>query len=605
MTPDDPAPAIPSNLAIPSNPATSSPRSGVADARPARASYAVSGKAGSGPRLAADAQARLFRRARLFTPDPAPAGHDALATVGDRIVAVGTEEHCRSALPTTHVEVDLAGRSLVPGFIDAHVHPLVMSVFELHLRFDHARSVADVLDAVADAAREGDDVGPTAAPVVGFQLDDLLLAERRLPTAAELDAAADGRPVVLVRRDGHHAVGSTAALRAVGLDHPGRRIAGGYVAFDEAGTPTGLVGENAVAELLALLPEVTMDTLEAGRVRWTERLVRQGVTAISAICQTSPEGPSGPAGELEAVGWSELVARVPFDVQTILVTPDPAVVASYREVATLHDPAAGRRVDAVKIFLDGTLGGASACMHAPFADRSHTAGMRTMGDDEVYARMVAAHTAGLQVCVHAIGDRANHATADLFHRLLREHPGPHRHRVEHASVLDGHTVARFGEDGIACVVQPISLRSEAHWLADRLGPERLTRAYPFRTLLDAGVVVAGSSDAPVEDTDVLAAMDAAVHRRGLADHQAIDPVEALALYTTGASTARSTEATLGSLAPGQRADLVVLGGDLATADLAALPVEATFIAGVEHHRSDALPDAAFRRTSGPSGLRSP
>lgn len=553
----------------------------------------------NGGAVSTDAPARLFRRARILTPDPTPAGHDSLAVVGDRIVAVGTEDQCRAALrrhPHAHVPesaggpsaappssadpsatdpvvVDLAGRTLVPGFIDAHLHPLVMSVFEQHLRLDRVTCLGDVLDAVADAARKGsagaDDV------LVGFQLDDQLLAERRLPTADELEAVAPGRPVVLVRRDGHHAVGSATALAAVGLDRPGSDPAGGYVVRGSDGRPTGLVGETAVATLLDVMPEITIESLADGVDRWSQRLVGQGITAISAICQTTPEGPSGSAGELEAVGWSVLVERVPFDVQTILIAPQLESVAELRAVPSLHDPSAGRRIDAVKLFLDGTLGGASACMHHPFADRSDTSGMRTMGDDQVYPRMVAAHLAGLQVCIHAIGDRANHDAADLFDRLLREHPGPHRHRVEHASVLDRATVESFAHNGITCVVQPISLRSEAHWLAERLGAERLPRAYPYRELLDAGVPLAGSSDAPIEDTDVLAAIDAAVDRRGFADDQALTPVEALAMYTTGASAARQAEGRLGVLAEGARADLVVLSGD------------------VQHHPGDAVVDATY------------
>ena len=537
-----------------------------------------------GPPSSTPLSPTLFRRGRLFTPTPAPAGHDSLAVIDGRIAAIGTEDHCRAALPTDALEVDLAGRSLVPGFIDAHVHPMVMSVFELHLGFERARSVTDVLDAVADAARSGTgtDAGPDGAPIMGFQLDDALLAERRLPTAAELDAAAAGRPVVIVRRDGHHAVASTAAITASGLDDPANVVDGGYVERGSDGRPTGLVGENSVAALLALMPEITMDTLEAGRARWTERLLRQGVTAISAICQTSAEGPSGPAGEMEAVGWSDLAQRVPFDVQTILIAADLGVVDDYRAIPSLHDPASGRRIDAVKLFLDGTLGGASACMHSPFADRSHTSGMRTLGDDDAYARMEAAHLAGLQVCVHAIGDKANLDAALLFERLLTEHPGPHRHRVEHASVLDEGTIDLFAQHQITCVVQPINLHSEVHWLADRLGPERLQRTYPYRSMLDAGVPVAGSSDAPIEDTSVLDAMDASVHRGGLADQEAITAVEALAMYTSGGSAARSTEDLLGKLAPGLRADLAVLDGDVANTRPADLSVAATYIGGVAH-----------------------
>jgi predicted amidohydrolase YtcJ len=501
--------------------------------------------------------ALLLHGARVLQPEPAPAGHDAVALLDGRFAAVGRAEDCRAALPEGTPEVDLGGRVLAPGFVDAHTHPMVMCVFEQHLRFDEATSVADVLDAVADRARStpGDDA------VVGFQLDDARLAERRLPTADELGSVAPGRAVVLVRRDAHHAVGSVAALAAAGLDRPGAVPEGGHVARDADGRLTGLVGETAVAPLMALLPEVTLESLAEGAAAWRDRLLRQGVTGLTAICQTTPEGPAGPAGELEAVGWSVLADSLPFDLQTVLIAPDLAAVATFQGVASLHDPARRRRVDGVKLFLDGTLGGATACMHAPFADRSHTAGMRTMGDGEAYDRMVAAHVAGLQVCVHAIGDQANRSAADLYARLLGEHPGPHRHRVEHASVLDDETIDAFGSLGITCVVQPINLRTESHWLGARLGPERLRRAYPYRSLLDAGVAVAGSSDAPIEPTDVLAAMAATVDREGLADEQALLPIEALGLYTTGAAHARQVEADCGRVEAGHRADLVVLSGD--------------------------------------------
>ena len=517
----------------------------------------------------------LFRAARLLLPEAAPPGHDSVAVVDGVIRAVGPEAACRALLPHDAAVVDLPGLVLAPGFADAHVHPLVMSVFEQHLRFDHAGSIADVLDAVADRHRATE----AGTAVVGFQVDDHLLAERRMPTAAELDAVAGDRPVVLVRCDGHHAVGSSAALEAVGLHVPGAEPSGGYVASDDAGRPTGLVGENAVPVLLGLMPEVTMEALERGARDWSARLLSQGVTALSAICQTTPEGPSGAAGELEAVAWSAIAERLPFDLQTILIAPDLSVVGDFQALPSLHDPARGRRVDAVKLFIDGTLGGASACMHHPFTDRSDTSGLRTMSDDDAYPRVEAAHIAGLQVCIHAIGDRANRAAADLYERVLREHPGPHRHRVEHASVLDEATVDSFARNDVTCVVQPISLRSEAHWLAQRVGPDRLPRTYPFRTLLDAGVTVAGSSDAPIESTDVLAAMAATVDRRGLADDQALTPAEALGLYTTGAARARRTEGRTGTLAPGARADLVALSAEPGDPGSGDPQVRATYIAG--------------------------
>jgi predicted amidohydrolase YtcJ len=532
-----------------------------------------------------DAEPRLYHGAHVLLPEPAPPG-TTIATVGDRIVAVGDVATCMAAVPSGTRHVDLGGRTVVPGFIDAHLHPLVMCVFEQQLRFDDARCVADVLDAVADRAR----TTPADTAIVGFQLDDACLIERRLPTADELDAAAAGRAVVIVRRDGHHAVASSGALRAVGLDRPGEVPAAGEVVLGADGRPTGLVREAAVAPLLGLLPDIELEALEAGLAAWSARLLRQGVTAISAMCQTTAEGPSGDAGELEAFGWSVLVDQVPFDVQTILITPSVQAVHDARTGA-LHRPAAWRRVDAVKLFLDGTLGGHTACMHQAFTDRPGATGLAALDPDEAYRRMVAAHCDGFQICVHAIGDRANHDAAQLFGRLLREHPGPHRHRVEHASVLEPRTIEQFAELGITAVVQPISLRSEGHWLSDRLGDERIARTYPFRSLLDAGVTLAGSSDAPIESSDVLAAMGAAVDRAEHAPEQALTGREALAVYTTGASAARSTEDSLGSIAVGRRADLVVLDDDPTTVApdrLASIRVLATVVAGHERFRHDDL-----------------
>lgn len=528
----------------------------------------------------------LYRGATVLAPEPTAPG-TAVAVAGGRIVAVGPEDGCRAALPSDATVVDLDGRVLAPGFVDAHLHPLVMCVFENSLVLDRATTLADVLDAVADAARAT--AGDPGRAVVGFQLDDEVLAERRLPTAAELDAAAAGRRVVLVRRDGHHAVASPAALAAVGYDRPGSVPDGGEVVHDAAG-PTGLVRETAVAPLLGLLPEVTFEDLEAGLASWRDRLLGQGVTAISAMCQTTAEGPAGEAGALEALGWSVLVDRVPFDVQTILITPDAAEVEGLR-ATPLHRPEHGRRLDAVKLFLDGTLGGRTACMHQPFGDHAGT-GLPTLAPGEARRRVEAAHLAGLQVCIHAIGDRATSDAVALIADVVAAHPGPHRHRVEHASVLDDATVDRMAEVGVTAVVQPINLRSEAHWLARRVGPERLGRTYPFRRLLDAGVPVAGSSDAPIEATDVLAAMAAAVDRR-LAPEQALTGAEALALFTRGGARARRTEHEVGSIEAGRRADLVVLDQDptAVPADrIASTRVLATVVAGAVHHRHPDHPE---------------
>jgi len=560
--------------------------------------------------MSSELAGELFRGAQVLAPQRQPPG-TSVATVGAQILAVGTEEECRSALRgagvTDPVVQDITGSTLVPGFVDAHLHPMVMCVFEQQLLLDEVRSVEELCDLLADRSR----VQPDGTALFGFQLDGALLAERRRPTAAEIDAVVGDREVVLVCRDGHHAVGSTAALRSAqlidGPSGPGVVPSGGHVDVATDGVPTGLVGERAVEPLMALMPEVTIDGLVSAMASWSDRLLRQGITSISAMCQTTAEGPAGPAGELEAFGWSALSGELPFDIQTILITPEPHEVLVGRD-PSLHDPANRRRMDAVKLFLDGTLGGRTACMHHSFADadvdRAGAAGargMRTTDDAEALRRMEAAHLAGLQVCAHAIGDAANHAAADLFGRLLARHPGAHRHRVEHASVLDDRTIEAFAEMGITAVVQPINLRSEAHWLARRVGAERLERTYCLRTMLDAGITLAGSSDAPIERTDVLAAMAATTSAS--VDTQRLTRVEALQAFTTGGSWARSTEGDIGTIAAGARADLVVLDRDPTDLSVALddVVVRSTTVAGVTHVWHDA-PPCTGRSSTGPDGI---
>jgi predicted amidohydrolase YtcJ len=536
----------------------------------------------------ADAPTRLFTNATVLDPQPRPPAHDSVAVAGGRIVAVGDRSTAAAALPSDHDVINLGRRPLVPGFVDAHLHPLPMCFFEHQLDLSTCASLDEVFSLLADRAANE----PADGWVVGLRVDDEGLAERRLPTRMELDQVASGRAVVLMRRDGHHAIGSSRALAAAGFDPTTPDPPGGKIHRAVDGSLSGLCGEAAAQALLATVPLPNWDAFEAALDRVVAQWFRNGITGISAMCQTSGEGPAGEAGALEHAAWAGLLDRVPLDVQTILIATGAAQVRELRE-GPMHRPEEGRRLDAVKLFLDGTLGGRTACLHRPYADGDgghDDHGMLTLPTDRAYAQLVDAHTAGFQVCVHAIGDRANRTAAELFKRLLREHPGPHRHRIEHASVLDDETIALLAALDVCTVVQPISLESESAWLAKRLGDDRVDRVYPFRALLDAGVTVAGSSDAPIESGDVLVAMDCAVQRRGTGAHHALTAIEALALYTQGAARVRQVEDVAGTIAAGYQADLTVLSADPRDG-FAGVEVQATYTGGMERFRSPALTGA--------------
>jgi predicted amidohydrolase YtcJ len=178
---------------------------------------------------------------------------------------------------------------------------------------------------------------------------------------------------------------------------------------------------------------------------------------------------------------------------------------------------------------------------------------------ELYRRMLAAHLEGLQICVHAIGDGATRLCAELFSNLLAEHQLPgHRHRIEHASILDEETIALIARLKLIVSTQPLFIHSEKHWLHKRLGPDRAKRTYPFRSMLDAGIRLAGASDAPIESPEVLKAVECCVTREGFEPEQGITVMEALRMFTIDAAYAQFEETIKGSLTPGKRADMVIL-----------------------------------------------
>jgi predicted amidohydrolase YtcJ len=501
--------------------------------------------------------ATLYTGGAIVTLDAAQPRAQALATRGGRIVAVGSAAACRSALGADFAHVDLAGRALLPGFIDTHLHPIMLVYFDLNADLRGVRSIAGLQDVLRRAAVRV----PDGEWLVGLQLQDEDLAEGRLPTRAELDAACGDRPTVVVEHDGHSAVGNSPALAASGIDALASDPAGGRIARDANGKPLGPCFESAAQQLLGAAPSPGLDRLRDGARTTFARLSQYGITSAGVILQTDAEGPAGAAGSLEAIALQLLLEAVPFSTFAILVGRSvDAAVAARR--SPLHDPENGRRVGGFKIFSDGTFGSCTACMHEPFCDRPGERGMMTLADDEIRARMRAAHDAELQICVHAIGDRAVERCIDFFEELLAASPrADHRHRIEHASIVPAAQIARMAKLGICVSTQPLFIHSEKDWLHRRLGAARARDVYPLRALLDGGVRVGGASDAPVESLDVLHAIQCCVTREGFEPQQALSPYEALQLFTSGAAWIQREEAEKGTLAAGKRADLVVLSAD--------------------------------------------
>lgn len=522
----------------------------------------------------------LYRNADVLTLEP-PAPHAvALATSGDRLVAVGDEPTCRAALSGAYDVVDLDGACVVPGFIDTHLHPIALVYFDMHCDLRGVTSI-DGLQRRLRAAADG------LAPdewLVGLQLEEQDLAERRLPARGELDAACPERPVVVIKHDGHSAAGNTRAFAAAGIDAETADPDGGRIERLADGSPSGPCRESGARLLVGAVPSPSIERLRATAATTFARLAAGGITSAGVVLQTDAEGPGGSAAALEALAMQMLLDLTPFATYAILVgrTVDAAVAL---RASSLHDPPAGRRVGGFKIFADGTFGSCTACMHEPFTDHPEQRGYLTLDEDEIFARMRAADAAGLQICAHAIGDAAVVRCVELLARLP---PGrDRRHRIEHASIVPPALAARMAALGIAVSTQPLFIHSEKRWLHARIGRERARHVYPLRGLLDAGVLVGGASDAPVESTSVLHAIQCCVTREGFETQEAITTMEALRLFTVDAARLQHEEHEKGTLAAGKRADFVVLDENplaVPVERIAALRVLRTVVGGRTVHR---------------------
>lgn len=506
---------------------------------------------------------------------------ESLLVIGGRIDFVGALTDARRRAQeagTVPQEIDLAGRAIVPGFIDAHLHPMPMIFFAMSADLGGAHNMAAVSARLhAQQARLAADEW-----LIGVQFESNRLPAGEVLDAMLLDWWFPDRPVLIYGRDGHGVVVNSVVLAMLSASELASDPAGGTIGRDASGHPDGRFFEKAVGLVQAKTPIPAPNRMLDAMGEVFARLARSGITSIGAMLQSDDEGPAGEAGRLEsfiALALPELVAQ---SIYAIVIGRTLAGVEALASSA-LNDPRRGTKARAIKIFADGTFGSCTACMNQPYSDRGCSHGYMTLPEDEIYRRMEAAHLAGYQICIHAIGDRGIANCVRLFERLLAEHPREdHRHRIEHASIADAELVARIARIGLHICSQPLFIRSEMAWLPTRLGEERTGHVYPFRDFLDAGIVLAGSSDAPIEDTDVIAAIDFAVNRGGFQPLQGVSVREALDMYTENAARLQFEENDKGSLDAGKLADLVILDRDplsIPAQDIGTLSVMATMIRG--------------------------
>lgn len=511
-----------------------------------------------------------------------PATH--LALGGGRVLAVGNRADVEPVINSDTRTLDLQGGTAVPGLVDAHLHLLGYGLTKTRLALQDLPSLAAAMAALQDWAER-----QPGAWILGRGFDQDRWAEGRLPTRHDLDAVVADRPVFLQRNCNHIAVVNSRALELAGITAATEAPPGGHIDRDEHGVPTGVLREDAVDLIKQIIPPLTREQKRDALVAAAQEALSLGITGVHTDDVLSA---GGLTEALDLFGRVMGPEGLPLRITMLLpqrhvaeavaagLAPWSAVVAAGGASPTPGRTPVGTggygagaewlRFGAVKIFADGSLGGRTAALRAPYSDDPTTSGLYIHSEDALDQMVARAHSLGWQVSVHAIGDGAAERLLNAVHRAQQADPKPNlRHRLIHAQIMAKDLIHRMAALGVVGDIQPVFLRSDGHWFASRVGAERARASYAWRDLLDAGVTCCGGSDCPIEPLNPLLGIYTAVVRRDFTGYptggwnmgQALSVAEALDLYTRGSAYAAFDEHWKGSLLPGMVADVTVLNRD--------------------------------------------
>lgn len=497
--------------------------------------------------------------AKIWTGDPAHPSAEALAVRDGRIAAIGANSDIEALRgPATRV-IAGRGRMVVPGLIDSHTHMSMGGFNLLAVDLRHTKNETEFTELLARFAK----TRPSGRWITDGAWDHQQWPVPRLPTRALLDPATGDRPACIARQDGHMVVCNSLALKLAKITRDTPDPPGGVIVRDAAGEPTGVLKDAAMDAIAAVRPARTSEELIEALRTAMKHAAKNGVTSVQDL----------PGNERDLDAWEKLRER---GEMTVRVNYRPSLTgwekARARRAAMKNDE--WLRLGGVKGYADGSLGSGTALFFEPYDDDPGNRGVsaaEAIPLAKMEERVAAADRAGLQVEIHAIGDRANAEILDVFERVAAKNGGTDRRfRIEHAQHLRASDIPRFARLGVIASMQPYHAIDDGRWAQSRIGRERCKTTYAFRSLLDAKAVLAFGSDWDVAPLSPLEGIFAAVTRRttdgknpgGWFPEQKITVEEALRAYTASAAYAAFEENEKGTLSPGKLADFVVLSADL-------------------------------------------
>ena len=481
---------------------------------------------------------------------------EAIGIDGEIIKSVGSVNHVKKELHTNYQLIDLNGHTMMPGFCDCHLHPIMYTIYLLSPDF----STIDNIVQFKEYIKEFSKTKPRDQLIIGYNLNEEKFKNPVLPTRWDLDDACPDKPLFIVRYDSHIGIANSKALELAKIDKSTIPPEGGEIRKDEKGNLTGVVSEKALELIFSHMSLPKYEDMKKTFNKVSQIFAEKGITSIHAILDAEPYFKEDKQDLSELAIFKRFNKYFSQNCYFFIEINDSQQLKSYTSSSlNQKDKYAKFKIGGLKLFLDGTLGAKTACMHEPFTDAPEMCGFCVVEEDEIYEEMKTAHNQGFQVVIHTIGDKGCRIAIDLFIRLLKEYPrSDARHRIEHASLLTNDVITDMEKYGVIASCQPPFLNSEYEWLEKRLGSERIKYTYPFKSIINKGTILISGSDCPIEDPSPIQGLHALVNRNNFVPEQCISVKEALKTYTLNAAYASFQENIKGSIEEGKLADLVIL-----------------------------------------------
>jgi len=534
----------------------------------------------------------IVTNAKIWTVDHKQPTAEAVAVMGDRILAVGSRADINALRgPNTNV-IDANGKLLLPGFNDAHVHFVDGGMQLDAVQLNDATSAEEFARRIAEQVKKT----PKGAWVLGGDWDETKWTAAKLPTKELIDPFTVDVPVLVSRYDGHMSLANSVALRMAGITAQTPDPPGGVIVRDAQGNPTGALKDAAIELMDKVVPPPSHDQrLKAAR-RALAYAASLGVTSVQHM---NPD-------YADIAVYSELLRRGELTTRIYAAPLITEGVDDQVKIGITHAFGSSYlRIGAVKAYADGSLGSRTAYFFEPYSDQPENRGL--LGAEMqplalMRDRMLKADAAGIQVCTHAIGDQAISMVLDLYRNVVRTNRGAeHRFRIEHAQHMAEKDFDRFAQLDVIASVQPYHAIDDGRWAEARIGRDRASRTYAFRTFLNHGVHLAFGTDWDVAPLNPMLTVYAAVTRatldgknpNGWFPEQKLSVAEAVEAYTMGSAYAEFQEKEKGSITPRKLADMVILSDDIFSIEPARIrdvKVLRTFVGGkivwdVEHNHS--------------------